>query len=408
MRAGGVRKVCAFGPTRIPRPGTPDVTTQPRNAPGAPADDDRGTPSGFGRFFLPGPTEVHPDVLRAMLLPMIGHRGAEMSAILGGADPVLREVFGTTRPVYVASSSATGLMEAAVRNGVRGRALCLVNGSFSQRFRDIVLACGREAEAYVVPDGEAHDPAETARLLRGGGFDAVTVVHSETSTGVLDPLPEIASAVREAEAETGEEILLLADGVTSVAGMRIEAEAWGVDFFLTGSQKALALPPGLAFGTASPRMLARAATLPERGRYFDLLEMDRFHEKHQTPNTPAISLIYALAEQCRRIAAEGVDERAARHRAMAERTWEWAEERGARWGMGLAAPEGARSPTVTTLTVPEGRTPPELVGGMRRLGWTIGGGYGGMKETTIRIGHMGDHTVAELDALLEALEEVLG
>ena len=386
-----------------------DPSTPPRNASGAPADDDRGTPPGaFGRFFLPGPTEVHPAVLRAMLLPMIGHRSGEMSSMLADCDPVLRDVFGTRRPVYVASSSATGLMEAAVRNGVRRRVLSLVNGSFSQRFRDIVLACGGEAEAYEVPDGQAHDPAETERRLRAGGFDAVTVVHSETSTGVLNPLPELAEAVRAAEAATGDEILLFADGVTSVGGMRIEAESWGADFFLTGSQKALALPPGLAFGTASPRMLERAATLPGRGRYFDLLEMDRFHLKHQTPNTPAISLIYALAEQCRRIADEGVEARAARHWAMAGRTWEWAETRGRQWGLSLTAPEGRRSPTVTTLNVPEGRTPGEIVGGMRAMGWTIGGGYGALKETTIRIGHMGDHTVAGLDALLDALEEVMG
>jgi aspartate aminotransferase-like enzyme len=382
--------------------------TEPRNLPGAPADDDGGTPTGFGRFFLPGPTEVRPEVLRAMLAPMIGHRSGEMSAILEGCDSVLRAVFGTTRPVYVASSSATGLMEAAVRNGVRRRALCLVNGSFSQRFADIVLACGREAEVYEVPEGEAHDPAETERRLRAGDFDALAVVHSETSTGVLNPLPAIAAAARAAEAATGQEVMVLADGVTSVGGMEVEAEGWGVDFFLTGSQKALALPPGLALGTASARMLERAAEIPGRGRYFDLLEMDRFYARHQTPNTPALSLVYALAEQCRRIRAEGVDARAARHWAMAERTWRWARERGVRWGLGLVAPEGRRSPTVTTLHVPPGRVPGEIVAGMKQRGWTIGGGYGKLKESTLRIGHMGDHTVDELSALLEALEETLG
>ena len=142
---------------------------------------------GFGRFFLPGPTEVRPEVLAAMTRAVIGHRGRDLSSLLEEVDPRLRRLFRTERPVYVASSSATGLMEAGVRNGVRRRALALVNGAFSGRFRDLVTDCGREVESYEVPWGEAHDPAEVERRLRAGGIDAVTVVHSETSTGVLNP-----------------------------------------------------------------------------------------------------------------------------------------------------------------------------------------------------------------------------
>ena len=361
----------------------------------------------FGRFWLPGPTEVRPEILGAMLRPMIGHRGSEMSAVLEGVDPVLRAVFGTRRPVYVSSSSATGFMEGSVRNGVRRRALALVNGAFSLRYRELVADCGREVETYEAAPGQAHDPSEVFDRLKAGGFDAVTVVHSETSTGVLNPLPQIAEAVRRAEAATGEEILLLVDGVTSVAGMEIEAEAWGVDFFLTGSQKALALPPGLALGTASERMMARAAAMPGRGQYFDLLEFDAFWKKHQTPNTPALSLLYALAEQAKRISDEGVGGRAARHWAMAERCQRWVEEHGPRWGFSLFAPEGCRSPTVTCIRVDGDVAGPEIVKRLKARGWTIGGGYGPLKDTTIRIGHMGDHTVSGLDALLAEIEEVL-
>jgi aspartate aminotransferase-like enzyme len=364
--------------------------------------------TGFGRFFLPGPTEVRPEVLGAMLRPLVGHRGPDLSALLEEVDPVLRALFRTARPVYVASSSATGLMEAAVRNGVRRRALSLVNGAFSGRFRDLVRDCGREGETYEVAWGGAHDADVLYARLRGGGFDAVTVVHSETSTGVLNPLATLAEAVRRAEGEAGEEILLLVDGVTSVGGALVEFDAWGIDFLLTGSQKALALPPGLAFGAASVRMLARAATLPARGQYFDLLEYDSYWRKHQTPTTPAVSLLYALHAQARRIAAEGVDARAARHLAMAERCRAWTEARGAQRGLAMFAPPGVRSPTVTALAVAPERSAPGIVKGLAARGWTIGGGYGALKETTIRIGHMGDHTVEGLDALLEALEEVLG
>ncbi len=362
----------------------------------------------FGRFFLPGPTEVHPDVLAAMTRPVIGHRGPELSSLLRGVDPVLRALFRTSRPVYVASSSATGLMEGAVRNGVRRRALSLVNGAFSERFRDLVRDCGREVETYEVAMGQAHAPDEVFQRLRAGGYDAVTIVHSETSTGVLDPLIEIADAVRRAETETGEEILLLVDGVTSVGGMLVEAETWGLDFLLTGSQKAMALPPGLAFAAASERMMERARTLTGRGQYFDLIEFEVYWRKHQTPNTPAVSLLYALAAQAERIGAEGVEARALRHWTMAERAWQWVEEQGPRWGLSLFAPIGRRSPTVTTIAVDEGKSGTEICAGMTERGWTLGTGYGRLKDTTFRIGHMGDHTVDELDALLAALEEVLG
>lgn len=358
----------------------------------------------FGRFFLPGPTEVLPEVLAAMCQAPIGHRGAAFSALLREIDPGLRTVFGTERPVYVSTSSATALMEAAVRCGVRRRALALVNGAFSERFRDLVAECGREVESCSVPWGEAHAPEEVRARLRGGGFDAVTVVHSETSTGVLNPLPEIARAVRDAAEEAGTEVLLLVDGVTSVGGMRVEMDAWGLDLLLTGSQKALALPPGLAFCAASEQLLRRAETLPDRGYYLDLLEFDRYWRKHQTPTTPAVNLVFALAEQLRRIHGEGLAARAERHWAMAERCWSWAEEQP---GVSVLAPDGRRSPTVTTFTLPDGKTGPTIVAALKERGYTIGAGYGTLREATIRIGHMGDHTPEELDALLRELEHVL-
>lgn len=362
----------------------------------------------FGTFFLPGPTEVHPEVLAAQDQPVIGHRGSELSEMIGEIDPLLRQVFRTERPVYISSSSATGLMEGGIRNGVRRRALALVNGAFSARFRDLVTDCGREVESYEVAWGEAHQPDEVERRLRTGGFDAVLVVHSETSTGVLNPLAEIAEAVRAAERATGEEILLLVDGVTSIGGGLVESDAWGLDWVLTGSQKALALPPGLAFGSASERMLARAATLTGRGQYFDLLEFDRYWKKHQTPNTPAVTLIYALLVQLRRIAREGVEARGERHLRMAERCWRWTEETGREYGLSLFAPEGDRALTVTAIAVPESLPGSAITSRLKQRGFTIGSGYGKLRDATIRIGHMGDHTLAGLNQLLGELEEVIG
>ncbi|HSC30866.1 MAG TPA: alanine--glyoxylate aminotransferase family protein [Gemmatimonadaceae bacterium] len=357
----------------------------------------------FGRFFLPGPTEVRAEVLEAQLRPMIGHRGKPMEQVIGEMQPALRDVFRTSRPVVIATSSATGLMEAAVRNGARRRVLSLVNGAFSERFYQIALACGLEADALRVPLGEAHAPDRVAEALRGRSYDAVTVVHSETATGALNPIAEIARVVHEAG-----DVVLLVDSVTGIAGAPVETDGWALDMVLTGSQKALALPPGLALGVANDAVLARAREARGRGIYFDLVEFEKYLAKHQTPNTPALSLFYALEVQLRHIAAEGIEARWARHAAMAARCWQWADDM-TQHGIpvGVLAPPGFRSPTVTCLTLPPGTTGPAVASAMAARGWTIGAGYGELKDATIRIGHMGDHTVAELDALLAQLAEVL-
>lgn len=359
---------------------------------------------GFGRFFLPGPTEVRPKILEAQLRPMIGHRGPDAVALMEALQAGLREVFDTARPVFVSSSSATGLMEAAVRNGATRRVLSLVNGAFSERFAAIARACGREVDRLEVPWGSVHDPAKVSEALRAGRYEAVTMVHSETSTGALNPIREIARAVRDAG-----EALVLVDSVTGVGGAELHADAWGLDFVLTGSQKALALPPGLAFGVASERMMACSALMADKGVYFDLMSFEDNLKKLQTPNTPALSLMHALRAQLADILAETMERRWARHRAMAERTWSWADRMADERGVALRvmAPEGGRSPTVTAVEMPGGTGAPAVVKALRERGWTVGGGYGALEERTFRIGHMGDHTVEELDGLLAALEEVL-
>ena len=357
-----------------------------------------------GRFFLPGPTEVRPEILEAQARPMIPHRGREFQALMADLQAGLKDVFRTARPVVVSTSSATGLMEAAIRNSGTGRVLALVNGAFSERFAEIAEACGRQVTRMAVPWGEAHDPDAVAALVTDRAYGAVALVHSETSTGALNPVAEIAAAVRERS-----DALVLVDSVTGVGGAELHADAWGLDFVLTGSHKALALPPGLAFGVASERMLERAATTPGRGVYFDLVAFAGNLAKMQTPNTPALTLMYALREQLGRIGAEGMEVRWARHLAMAERTWRWVGDTASRTGLDfqVLAPEGSRSPTVTAVRVPMGVDPVAVVAAMGERGWVLGGGYGEVKGTTFRIGHMGDHTLAGLEALLDELGGVL-
>ncbi|NJD10651.1 MAG: alanine--glyoxylate aminotransferase family protein [Gemmatimonadetes bacterium] len=358
----------------------------------------------FGRVFMPGPTDVRPEVLAAMNRPMIGHRVREMEELIAHVQPRLRAVFRTERPVYISASSATGLMEGAVRNGARKRVLSLVNGAFSGRFFQIAKATGLAADAVEVAWGEPHTPDMLAEALRKGPYDAVTVVHSETSTGVLNPVRELTEA-----AHAAGDVVVLVDTVSSMAGAEFRTDEWGVDFVLTGSQKSLALPPGLAFGVAQQQILERARAKTDRGVYFDFLEFEKNIAGNQTPNTPAVSLLYALRAQLDLIEQEGMEARLARHRAMAERVWSWVdhmrEERGV--AMRVLAPAGYRSPTVSCITVPAGWSGPKLYAAVRERGFEIATGYGQLREQTFRIGHMGDHTVATVEELLDVLEVVL-
>ncbi len=360
------------------------------------------TATDRGRFFLPGPTEVHPAVLAAMTRPMIPHRGREMVDLLGQADRELRQIFRTERPVFIGTCTATGFMEMAVRSGVRRRALCLVNGAYGERFAGIVAATGREAVRLNVPLGRTVEPDMLDDALRRSDVDAVTLVHSETSTGALAPLQDLAEVVQQFDG-----VVLLVDGASSVAGSPVETDAWSLDFLFAGSQGALGLPPGLAFGVASERMAERAKKIPERGAYLDLVAFTEAAAEHQPTNTPAIPLLNALRFQLEQIvAAGGVEARWNRHEAMLRTVEAWVDGPGGELGFSYLPCEGRRSWTVSCLTVPQGRNGRECVKGLLGRGWAVGSGYGELKDETVRIGHMGEHSVADVSRLLEVVQEL--
>ena len=315
----------------------------------------------------------------------------------------LQRVFCTQRPVFISTSSATGLMEAAVRNAGRTKILSLTNGAFSERFAAIGRACGFEVDTYELPWGQAHDPEVLRDHLEFGAYDAITMAHSETSTGVLNDIEALAAVAHDVP-----DTLVLVDSVTGFGAVEVRPDDWGIDFLLTGSQKAFALPPGLSFGVASERMIERAGEVPNRGYYFDLLFFQKNHDKDQSPTTPALSVLYALEVQLDRMLSEGMEARWARHAEMAERTWQWVDEMcDAGVDLEVVAPERHRSPSVTTIRLPQGVSGPDVTGAVIDRGWLVGGGYGQLKSTTIRVGHMGDHTMDELNGMLAVLTEVL-
>ena len=357
----------------------------------------------FGTFFLPGPTEVRREVLETMLAPMLPHRGSEFETMFGRIVASLKPIFRTARPVYVSTSSATGFMEMAVRCSPPGAILSLVNGAFSERFADIAKSCDRDVTVLQAPWGDVVSLEQVEVALRAKRYVALTVVHSETSTGALTSLEPLARLAR------AHDVLILVDSVTGIGGAPVETDAWDLDVVLTGSQKSLALPPGLAFAAVSERFLERAVQATARGRYFDVLEFEQYAKKNQTPNTPAVSLLYATLFQCESIARDGLETRWARHEAMRQATQSWV----ARTREQLAIPlcitafEGLRSPTVTAVALPPTIAGDALVKAVADRGFVIGGGYGKTRATSFRIGHMGDHTLEGLTQCLDAVADAL-
>jgi aspartate aminotransferase-like enzyme len=354
----------------------------------------------FGRAFLPGPTDVHPDVLAAMLEPMYFTMGPRLQALVAEAQAPLQELFGTAGTVFLATSAATGLMEAGVRNGVRRRVLVVTGGYFGELFARVAEGVGKEVIRAEVPPGEVMTEARLAALLEEHDPDAVALVHSETSTGVLAPLPRLAAVVR-ARPDT----LLLVDAVTSVGALPIAFDAWGVDYLFAGSQKAMALPPGIALGAASERFLARADTIPDRGWYLSVPNLVRAARRNLAVTTPALPVYHALRRQLERIeAAGGLPPRFQRHAAMAAILHRWVADHP---GVRLVAPEGARSPSISVVMLPEGRDAASVVDALEARGWLVAGGLAPLAGRAIRIGHMGDLEPEHLTGLLAELSAVL-
>ncbi|MFN2124275.1 MAG: pyridoxal-phosphate-dependent aminotransferase family protein [Candidatus Promineifilaceae bacterium] len=332
---------------------------------------------------------------------MIGHRMPECVDLIKSIQEKLPRVFFTEQTVLIIASTGTGLWEAAVRNTINKKALNCVNGAFSDRFRMVTEMNGKANEVLEVPWGQPILPEQVAERLAGGGFDAVTLVHNETSTGVTSPVKEIAEAVR--SAPNGDEIMILVDSVSGLSGARIEFDAWDLDVVLSSSQKAFALPPGIAFCAVSDRAMAKAQTVPNRGYYFDFIALAKSMAKFQTPATSPISLLYALNAQLEDMMAEGMENRFRRHLAMRDRTMEWATGH----GFSLYAAPGYESPTVTCVNHYLDIDISALNNFLRRKGMIISNGYGQLKGVNFRIAHMGDATTADMEELFAAMDEYL-
>ena len=350
------------------------------------------------KLFIPGPTNIDPDVLKAQARPMVGHRSQEFRDLYARIQPQLKQVFQTEGRVYVAASSGSGLWEGAMRSLVGDRLLLCVCGAFGQRWADVAEGNGLAFDQLDVEWGQPNLPEQVVSALAEKPYDTLAVVHNETSTGVENPVEAIVKAARNSEPE----LVVMVDSVSSMGGVKLPTDEWELDVVVTSSQKCFALPPGLAMAAVSDRALERAAEVPNRGWYFDLLLLEKYHQWDYTPATPAISLLYALDLQLDRMLAEGLGARQARHEQMAALVQAWAEQH-----FELFAAEGHRSRTVTAILNTHEMDIAALNTHLAQHDMNLANGYGPLKDKTFRIGHMGDTQPSDLEELLGHIDQFL-
>ncbi len=353
------------------------------------------------KLHIPGPVEVSEKTYRAFCTPMIGHRSQDFKDLYSEIQPQLQKLFYTEQLVFLSTSSAWGVMEGSLRNLVSKKVLCCMCGAFSDKWFDVAKRCGKEADALKVDWGSPVLPSQIDEKLASGEFDALTLVHNETSTGVMNPLEDI-MALKAKYAD----VMFIVDSVTSFSAVPIEFDRLGIDVLLTGSQKALALPPGFGVFAVSPAALERAGSMNDRGYYFDFLEFQKNAEKSMTPSTPSIGHIYALRSKLEDILSEGLENRYERHRRLSEMTREWA----AKNEFTLFPETGYASQTLTCVNngaKPGGRIVDvaQLQKNVKQEGILIDGGYGKVKGTTFRLSNMGDETEETMHALYAALDK---
>ncbi|MFT5882780.1 MAG: putative phosphoserine aminotransferase [Crocinitomicaceae bacterium] len=351
------------------------------------------------KLFIPGPVDISPETYAAMAEPMIGHRGKDFEDLYASIQPALKQIAGTERNVYLSTSSAWGVMEAAIRNLVQTKVLNLCCGAFSDKWYGVAKSCGKNAEKIQVEWGEAIDPEVVRAKLAEGGFDTVTLVHNETSTGVMNPLKEIAEVVK-----SFDDVLLVVDTVSSFSAVPTPMDEYGIDVLLAGVQKALALPPGLSIFGVSEAALERAKTTEGRGYYFDFLEFAKADAGNNTPSTPTIALLYALREKVNSIISEGLENRYARHAKLNAMLCAWAEKH----GFENFAPTGHESKTLLCIKNNKEIDVSGFVKVVRaKHNFLINGGYGKVKGRTFRLSNMGNETEATIQELIDALDDVI-
>lgn len=352
------------------------------------------------KLFIPGPINCRPEVLEQMSGQMIGHRSKKCTEIGERIYKNMQKLFFTENVIVMSTTSGSGLMECAVKCCTAKRAACFSVGSFGDRWYEMTVANGIPADKFRSEEGKPTTPEMVEEALATGKYDLITVTHNETSSGVMNPVGEIAKVVKKYP-----DVVFCVDSVSSAGGSKIPVDEWGIDFCLTSTQKCLGVPPGMALAAVSKKAYERAKTVPNRGMYLDIVSIyDMVVKNYQYPSTPALSIMYALDWQLEQIVnVEGVENRFARHIEMAKYIREWGKKH-----FDLLAEEGYQSNTLTVIKNTKGFDVSAVNKELAGMGLEIAAGYGKMKETTFRISHMGDYTMEDMKFVTSSMEKVLG
>jgi aspartate aminotransferase-like enzyme len=351
------------------------------------------------KLFIPGPVDVKKDVLEKMATEMIGHRTKDASELQKRITGKMQKLMYTKNPIILSTSSGSGLMEGAVRSCSSKKIAVFSIGAFGDRWHKMAVSNGKKADKFSSELGKPTTAEMVEEALSSGEYDLVTITHNETSTGIMNPVEEIAEVIKKYP-----EVIFCLDTVSSLGGAKVEVDKLGVDICITSTQKCLGLPPGLAICSMSEKAIEKAKTVENRGMYFDLLSLYETIVKkdHQYPSTPSLSHMFALDYKLDQIMEEGIEERFDRHSEMAKyvRTW-------AKMNFEMFAEEKYASNTLTTVKNIKGISVKELNEKLGERGFLISNGYGDLKEKTFRIAHMADTTLDDLKVLLKNIEDVL-
>jgi aspartate aminotransferase-like enzyme len=354
------------------------------------------------KLFIPGPVDVREDVLQKLSTPQISHRSKDASALQRGISEKMQKVMYTKNTIILSTSSGSGLMEGAIRSCTGKRAAVFSVGAFGDRWFKMAKTNGVPADKISSVPGTPTTPEMVDEALSTGKYDVITVTHNETSAGIMNPVDEIGALLKSKYPD----VLFLVDTVSSMGGTKIEVDKWGIDVCITSTQKCLGLPAGMSICSVSDRAIEAARKVENRGLYFDLVELyDTIQKKdHQYPSTPSLPHMFALDFQLDRILAEGLENRFARHKEMAQYVRDWAKKYFALF----VEDEKYLSNTLTTIKNTREISVGDLNKKLGERGFMISNGYGDLKEVTFRISHMADYTLDEVKDLISNINDILG
>ncbi len=354
----------------------------------------------MNKFFTPGPTTVSQTILDELIHPTIGHRGEDYKNLHKNVIEKFKNIFDLEDyHIFLVTSSATGCMEGAILNCVEKNILHTICGAFSKRWSEISKLNGKKVFNVKIPWGKAIKPMHIRNILKEKKFEAITITHCETSTGVLNPINTLCKTIKEISPDT----LILVDAVSAFGGAPLNIKKLGIDVMIFGVQKAFALPPGLAMTIVSKKAFEKSKKIKNKGYYFNFEEFVKYNMGNTTPTTPVIPLIRALNKRLDLIKKEGIINIYKKHKNMQLLVEEWAKL----FNIKFFSEKGFRSPTVSTLKTPLDINFNEIINELKEKKITLPKGYGHLKETTFRIGHMGEHNEESLMYLLNNLTSIL-